>query len=374
MIAFARTDTSVMSRWWWTVDRWMLAALTVLVFCGVILVLAASPAVSVRIGLDRFYLARHHLALLPLALAIVLGVSLLDLRNLRRLALIGFAASLLLTALTLLVGSEIKGATRWINIAGFSLQPSEFLKPTFAVVAAWLFAAQHGRMPLPGNLITTGLFGLVVGLLLLQPDLGMTAVVAAMWFGQFFLAGLPLLWVVALGAAGLVGLAGAYFAFAHVRERIDGFLDPSTGDSYQVDRSLEAFMNGGLSGTGPGEGTVKALLPDAHSDFIFAVAGEEFGLLLCLLLVALFAFIVLRGFARLLHENNLFVLLATAGLLVTFGLQAVINMASTLHMIPTKGMTLPFISYGGSSLLALSLGMGMVLALTRRRAGIGDLP
>lgn len=374
MIAFARTDTSVMSRWWWTVDRWMLAALTVLVFCGVILVLAASPAVSVRIGLDRFYLARHHLALLPLALAIVLGVSLLDLRNLRRLALIGFAASLLLTALTLLVGSEIKGATRWINIAGFSLQPSEFLKPTFAVVAAWLFAAQHGRMPLPGNLITTGLFGLVVGLLLLQPDLGMTAVVAAMWFGQFFLAGLPLLWVVALGGAGLVGLAGAYFAFAHVRERIDGFLDPSTGDSYQVDRSLEAFMNGGLAGTGPGEGTVKALLPDAHSDFIFAVAGEEFGLLLCLLLVALFAFIVLRGFARLLHENNLFVLLATAGLLVTFGLQAVINMASTLHLIPTKGMTLPFISYGGSSLLALSLGMGMVLALTRRRAGIGDLP
>ena len=165
------------------------------------------------------------------------------------------------------------------------------------------------------------------------------------------------------------GLGGAYFAFAHVRERVDGFLDPAAGDNYQVDRSLEAFMNGGLIGRGPGEGTVKAVLPDAHSDFIFAVAGEEFGLLLCLLLVALFAFIVLRGFARLLHENNLFVLLATSGLLVTFGLQAVVNMASTLHLMPTKGMTLPFISYGGSSLLALSLAMGMVLALTRRRAG-----
>lgn len=374
MITFARTDTSVMSRWWWTVDRWMLAALGALIFCGIILVLAASPAVSVRIGLDRFYLARHHLVLLPLALAIILGVSLLNLRGMRRLAVIGFAAALLLTGLTLLVGSEIKGATRWINIAGFSLQPSEFIKPTFAVVAAWLFAAQHGRMPVPGNLISIGLFGVVIALLLLQPDLGMTAVVGAMWFTQFFLAGLPILWVGALGVAGLTGLVGAYFTFAHVRERVDGFLDPASGDSYQVDRSLEAFMNGGLVGTGPGEGTVKAVLPDAHSDFIFAVAGEEFGLLLCLVLVALFAFVVLRGFARLLNETNLFVLLATAGLLVTFGLQAIINMASTLHLMPTKGMTLPFISYGGSSLLALSLGMGMVLALTRRRAGIGDGP
>jgi cell division protein FtsW len=372
MTSFARTDTSIVSRWWWTVDRWMLAALGVLVFCGIILVMAASPAVAVRIGLDRFYLVRHHLVLLPIALAIVLGISLLNLRNLRRLAVISFAIALALTALTLVAGSEIKGATRWINLGGFSLQPSEFLKPCFAVVAAWLFASQHGRVPVPGNLIAIGLYLMVVTLLLLQPDLGMTAVVSATWFAQFFLAGLPLLWVVALGAGGLVGLGGAYFAFAHVRERVDGFLDPAAGNNYQVDRSLEAFMNGGLIGRGPGEGTVKSVLPDAHSDFIFAVAGEEFGLLLCLLLVALFAFIVLRGFARLLHESNLFVLLATAGLLVGFGLQAVINMASTLHLMPTKGMTLPFISYGGSSLLALSLAMGMVLALTRRRAGLGD--
>ncbi|HUL05380.1 MAG TPA: putative peptidoglycan glycosyltransferase FtsW [Candidatus Acidoferrum sp.] len=371
-MTFARTDTSLLSRWWWTVDRWMLAALGVLVFCGIILVMAASPAVAVRIGLDRFYLVRHHLVLLPVALAIVFGVSLLNLRNLRRLAVIGFVVALGLTALTLVAGSEIKGATRWINLGGFSLQPSEFLKPCFAVLAAWLFASQHGRVPVPGNLIAIGLYLVVIALLLLQPDLGMTGVVTATWFAQFFLAGLPVLWVVALGATALGGLGGAYFAFAHVRERVDGFLDPAAGNNYQVDRSLEAFMNGGLIGRGPGEGTVKSVLPDAHSDFIFAVAGEEFGLLLCLLLVALFAFIVLRGFARLLHENNLFVLLATAGLLVGFGLQAIINMASTLHLMPTKGMTLPFISYGGSSLLALSLAMGMVLALTRRRAGLGD--
>jgi cell division protein FtsW len=374
MTTFARTDTSLLSRWWWTVDRWMLAALTVLLFCGVILVLAASPAVSLRLGLDRFYLARHHFVWMPIAVAVMFAVSLLDLRNLRRLALIGFAGALVLTALTPILGNEIKGATRWIGLAGVSLQPSEFLKPTFAVVAAWLFAAQHGRIPLPGNLIAIGLFGTVVSLLLLQPDLGMAAVVSATWFAQFFLAGLPIFWVVALGSVGIVGLFGAYFSFGHVRDRIDGFLDPSTVDSYQVDRSLEAFMNGGLAGTGPGQGTVKAVLPDAHSDFIFAVAGEEFGLLLCLLLVGLFAFVVLRGFTRLLHENSLFALLATSGLIISFGLQAVINMASTLHLMPTKGMTLPFISYGGSSLLALSLGMGMVLALTRRRAGLGNLP
>jgi cell division protein FtsW len=209
---------------------------------------------------------------------------------------------------------------------------------------------------------------------MLQPDLGMTVVVSAMWFAQFFLAGLPIIWVVSFSIAGAVGLGGAYLTLPHVRERIDGFVDPATGDTYQVDRSLEAFMNGGLAGRGPGEGTVKDVLPDAHSDFIFAVAGEEFGLLLCLLLVALFAFIVLRGLSRLMHEQNLFVLLAAAGLLVTFGLQAAINMASALHLMPTKGMTLPFISYGGSSLLSLSLGMGMVLALTRRRAGLGDVP
>jgi cell division protein FtsW len=374
MIAFARTDTSLLGRWWWTVDRWLLAALALLIICGAILVMAASPAVSLRIGLDRFYLARHHLAMLPLAVAIVFGTSLLSLRSLRRLAAIGLLVAMGLTAVTLFAGAEIKGATRWISLAGFTLQPSEFIKPTFAVVAAWMFAAQHGRTPVPGNLIATALYGLVVLLLMLQPDLGMTVVVSAMWFAQFFLAGLPIIWVVSFSIAGAVGLGGAYLTLPHVRERIDGFVDPATGDTYQIDRSLEAFMNGGLAGRGPGEGTVKDVLPDAHSDFIFAVAGEEFGLLLCLLLVALFAFIVLRGLSRLMHEQNLFVLLAAAGLLVTFGLQAAINMASALHLMPTKGMTLPFISYGGSSLLSLSLGMGMVLALTRRRAGLGDVP
>lgn len=373
MTTFARTDTSTFGRWWWTVDRWTLAALAGLIFLGVILVFAASPAVATRIGLDSFYLARHHLMMLPLAIVIVIAVSLMGPRGVRRLAAIGFLVGLLLTGATLFMGSEIKGATRWISIAGFSLQPSEFLKPCFAVVTAWMFAAQNGEERVPGDMISIALYALVAGLLLLQPDLGMTFVVTATWFVQFFLAGLPLLWVFALGIVGIAGLAGAYFTFDHVAERIDGFLDPASGDSYQIDRSLEAFVNGGLYGRGPGEGTVKLHLPDAHSDFIFAVAGEELGLLVCLLIVGLFAFVVLRGLSRLMRENSQFVQLGATGLLVTFGLQALINMASSLHLMPTKGMTLPFISYGGSSLLALSLGMGMLLALTRRRVGLGDL-
>ncbi len=373
MTTFARTDTSTFGRWWWTVDRWTLAALAGLIFLGVILVFAASPAVATRIGLDSFYLARHHLMMLPLAIVIVIAVSLMGPRGVRRLAAIGFLVGLLLTGATLFMGSEIKGATRWISIAGFSLQPSEFLKPCFAVVTAWMFAAQNGEERVPGDVISIALYALVAGLLLLQPDLGMTFVVTATWFVQFFLAGLPLLWVFALGIVGIAGLVGAYFTFDHVAERIDGFLDPASGDSYQIDRSLEAFVNGGLYGRGPGEGTVKLHLPDAHSDFIFAVAGEELGLLVCLLIVGLFAFVVLRGLSRLMRENSQFVQLGATGLLVTFGLQALINMASSLHLMPTKGMTLPFISYGGSSLLALSLGMGMLLALTRRRVGLGDL-
>jgi cell division protein FtsW len=218
-------------------------------------------------------------------------------------------------------------------------------------------------------LICAALFLAVVAMLIKQPDIGMAAVVAAVWFSQFFMAGLRLYWVVAGALGGIAGLVGTYMYLPHVRVRVDHFLDPSTGDSYQVNRSIEAFTNGGLWGRGPGEGTIKDVLPDAHADFVFAVAGEEFGVVVCLAIVGLFAFIVLRGFSRMSQEGSLFVLLAATGLLVQFGLQAAINMASSLHLIPTKGMTLPFLSYGGSSMLALGLGMGMMLALTRRRLG-----
>ncbi len=373
MNTFARTDRSTLGLWWWTVDRWTLAALILLMGVGALLVLAASPAVATHLKLDSFYLVRHHFALLVPAAILMLGISLMTPLGIRRLAVIGLIIALALTALTLVDGSEIKGARRWIDLLGLSIQPSEFVKPCFAVVAAWMFAEQHGRRRLPGYLISTALYLAIVALLMAQPDFGMTFVISVTWFAQFVLAGLPLLWVGGMAVVGAGGVVGAYFLFPHVTTRIDEFLNPAGNDTYQVDRSLEAFVNGGLYGVGPGEGTVKQVLPDAHSDFVFAVAGEEFGFIACLFIVLLFAFIVLRGYTRLLRETNIFVLLAAAGIITDFGLQAFINMASTLHLMPTKGMTLPFISYGGSSLLALALAMGMFLSLTRRRSGDGAL-
>ncbi|GHD54081.1 cell division protein FtsW [Thalassobaculum fulvum] len=374
MSAIARTDTSVFGKWWWTVDRWTLGALFLLVLIGALLILAASPAVAERIGLNAYHFVQRQFVIMPVALALMVAVSLLSPLQVRRLSVLGFAATVVLLLLVPLVGAEIKGATRWISLAGFSLQPSEFAKPFFAVVTAWMFAEWRRDEAFPGHLVAIGLYLMTAALLLSQPDLGMTVVVSAIWFGQFFLAGLPMILVVGFIATGVFGLIGAYFLFPHVSSRIDRFLDPSAGDSYQVDRSLEAFMNGGLLGTGPGEGTVKAYLPDAHADFIFSVAGEEFGGIACLVIIALYAFVVLRGYARLLGEQSLFVLLAGTGLLTQFALQALIHMASSVHLMPAKGMTLPFVSYGGSSLLALGLGMGMALALTRKRFGGEDLP
>jgi cell division protein FtsW len=364
---FARIDQRPVARWWWTVDRWSFAALGILIAFGVVLSLAASPAVAERIGYDRLHFVRRHLALLPLAMGVMFVVSLQSPRTIRRIAVIGFVIALVLLSLTFVVGAEIKGARRWINLPGLSVQPSEFVKPTFALVGAWLFSEQKLRQDFPGNLISIVLFLVVTGMLIKQPDIGMAAVVAVVWFAQLYMAGLRLYWVAAGALAGLGGFVGAYLYLPHVKVRVDHFFDPSAGDSYQINRSIEAFANGGLWGRGPGEGQVKDVLPDAHADFVFAVAGEEFGLIVCIAVVGLFAFIVLRGFSRLLQEGSLFVLLGATGLLIQFGLQAAINMASSLHLIPTKGMTLPFLSYGGSSLLALGLGMGMMLALTRRR-------
>jgi len=367
-LTFNRTDNSVLGRWWWTVDRWLLAATALLVIMGIILNMAAGPAAAERIGADPFHFVRRQMVFLPIAAVLLFGVSLLSPLWVRRVAVVGFVGAIVMLVATLVGGTEIKGSTRWIYVAGVSLQPSEFLKPTFAVVAAWMFSEGRMKPAFPGFRIAIALYIMVAGLLVVQPDVGQTVVISAMWATQFFLAGLSMFWVILVVALGLAGVVGAYFLFSHVQSRVDRFLNPESGDTYQIDTALQAFRDGGVFGRGPGEGTVKAQLPDAHTDFIFAVAGEEFGVLLCLLLVGMFAFVVLRGMARTQHEDSLFVVIATGGLLAQVGLQAIINMASSLHMMPTKGMTLPFISYGGSSLLGLALGMGMVLALTRRRA------
>ena len=363
----SRADASVLGRWWWTVDRWTLAALLALVGIGYVMMLAAPGAVASRIGAssrDIFFFKQ--VVFLLLAVAIMVGISLATPRQIRLLALVGFAGALLLTAATLVVGTEIKGARRWLPIPGLSLQPSEFLKPCFAVTAAWLMS-RPGAGRLLGKAAAVALFVAVAGLLKLQPDIGMLLVITSVFFAQFFVAGLNMVFVAILGGMGVVGAIGAYSFFPHVRSRVERFMDPSSGDTYQIDRALEAFGNGGLMGVGPGEGRVKNALPDAHADFVFAVVGEEFGLIVCMLIITLFLFVVARGLLRLLAESDMFVILAAAGLLTQFGLQAFVNMASTLHLIPTKGMTLPFVSYGGSSAIAIAIGMGMLLALTRKR-------
>jgi len=373
MLSLARTNTSLIGQWWWTVDRWTLAALMLLILLGILLIMAASPAVAIQHHWSSFHFIKKHIIFLVPTLGILIGISLLSLQDIKRFAFAVFIASMIGLMLTSLIGIEIKGAARWLEIGGMSIQPSEFVKPAFAVVCAWLFSKQQIQPFFAGNWISIGLYLWVVTFLLLQPDLGMAALITVMWFSQFFLAGLPLVWIVSIAGCGIGGLFSAYFLFPHVTRRVDHFLNPAGGDrfgdQYQVTQSLEAFMNGGFIGQGPGEGTVKKYLPDAHADFIFAVAGEEFGMILCIFLVCIFAFIVLRSFIRLFDETNMFVLLAVTGLMVQFGLQAIINMASTLNLIPTKGMTLPFISYGGSSMMALAMGMGMVLGLTRRRIG-----
>ncbi len=370
MIQFPRNDNSVLGRWWWTVDRWTLGAITLLAVIGLLLTTTASPPVAERIDVHPLYFVRKQAFLLIPAIGLMVAISLLTLKQVRRLALALLCVSTVLMVATLFLGAEIKGATRWLSLGGLTIQPSEFIKPAFTVLGGWVLAARRMGEDVPGYLISTGLYALIILLLLLQPDVGQAVVLTAIWFTQLFIAGLPMLLVIFLVIAGVSGIVLAYYIFPHVASRIDRFLDPKSGDSFQIDKSMEAFKAGGVFGRGPGEGTVKERLPDGHADFIFAVAGEEFGLFACLFIIGLFVFVTFRVFARLLQDNDLFVVLAASGLTVQFALQALINMASTLSLIPTKGMTLPFISYGGSSLLALALGIGMLLALTRRRPGL----
>ena len=371
MIKVDRFDPSLLGRWWWTVDRWLLAGLSVLIMFGTLLVAAASPPVAERIGLESFHFVQRHMLMLVIGIPVMLVISLFSPRGVRRIGLAMFIISFGLLILTPFIGENIKGATRWIHLPGMSIQPSEFMKPALAVVTAWLFSLRAQNPAFPGRIAATILYCLTVSLFLAQPDLGQTVVLSAVWLAQFVLAGLPIILIVGLGVLGVGGIVVAYFTFPHVHSRIDRFLDPDSGDTYQIDRSIEAFQNGGWFGAGPGQGTVKKVLPDAHADFVFSVAGEEMGVIACIFLLSVVAFIVLRGWWRGQRNGDLFTLLAVSGLLAQIGLQAMVHMASSLHLMPTKGMTFPFVSYGGSSLIALCINMGMVLALTRKQIGRG---
>jgi cell division protein FtsW len=362
----SRGSDSVFGRWWWTVDRVILFAFLILIAFGVLLAAAATPMVAERIGIEKFYFLKRHLLYVLPSLGVIFFISTLDDSSIKKMSLALFFIFSILTLLTLILGIEIKGARRWLSIGGFSLQPSEFVKPALVVITAWMFSEQRKHPEFRGKFLAFLFLAFFAFLLVLQPDIGMLVVTVSVWFGQLFLNGLPMIFVIVSAAVGVSGFILAYLFLPHVTTRVDRFLDPAVGDQYQINRSLEAFSNGGLLGVGPGEGIVKKHLPDAHADFVFSVLGEEFGFFVCVFVVLIIAFIVAYGMLKTLKENNLFSLLASVGLLSQFGAQSFINIASALHMIPTKGMTLPFISYGGSSMIAASVTVGMILAFRRK--------
>jgi cell division protein FtsW len=359
---------SFLRSWWRSIDQQTIISLGLLFAFSLMLVTTASPAVAHRIGLEATYFSSRHTIYLLLGGISIFCISLIDIINIRRLGIIGLAASIILLILVKFYGYEVKGATRWINIAGFSMQPSEFVKPFFIIATAWILSMKSKEYP--AFAISLVLYLTIITLLFLQPDFGMVVMVSLIWGVQLFVSGLPIIWIIIamIGGAGL--LLFAYNFLPHATDRINNFLNPKVGENYQVTKSLKAFEQGGLYGKGPGEGSVKQVLPDSHADFIFSVAGEEFGAIICLIIATIFAFIVVRGLLLLIDEEDRFTILAATGILCQFGLQAIINMGVTLNMLPTKGMTLPFISYGGSSTMAIAIGMGFLLSLTRKRGGL----
>lgn len=366
-MSFSREDRSRLAAWWFTVDHVLLGAILILIGAGLVFSLAASPAVALKKGLPAYYFVERHLVFSALGALLLVALSFLSPRETRR-----FALTLLIVAFAGLIivawhGSEINGARRWLSIGGHSLQPSEFLKPAFVVISAWLLAEARSRPDMPGLWGAVALYAFVAAFLVVQPDVGQTLLLSLVWGALFFVSGQPLIYAAAIVVFGIAALTGAYIVFPHVEARIDRFLDPAPGDHSQVDRALQSFTQGGFLGRGPGEGTIKASLPDAHTDFIFAVIAEEYGAIACLAIVLLFAFIVLRALYRAGREPDLSVRLAIIGLALVFGLQALINMGVNVGLLPAKGITLPYLSAGGSSTLAISITLGMLLALTRRR-------
>lgn len=367
MITFSRTDESLIGRWLWAVERPLLIAFLLMIALGILLAMSATPMVAYKIGFEKFYFLKRHILFVVPSLFIIFVISLMDISGIKKCSIIMFIVFSILMILVFFSGTQVKGARRWVSIFGFSLQPSEFVKPVFCVITAWLLSKEKRIPEFPGKVISIILLVFIDIILVLQPDIGMLIVINCVWFGQLFLNGLPIIFLMFAIIVGGSLLGIAYLFLPHVTARIDRFLNPSIGDHYQINRSLEAFAKGGVFGVGPGEGIVKKYIPDAHADFIFSVAGEEFGIFLCIFIVCLITFIVVYGMIKAINNSNLFCILASFGLLSQFGLQSFINIASSLHLIPTKGMTLPFISYGGSSMIAISILVGMLLSILKKR-------
>ena len=373
--AFPRTDRTRTGVWWWTVDHLLLGATGVLIILGVLLSFASSPAAAARMNIgDPFHFAVRQCVFSVGASVILISVSMMSPRGIKRSAFFIYAVAIAIMIILPLMGHHAKGATRWLEFGGFSLQPSEFMKPALIVLAAWMFSEGQKGQGVPGVSIAFVLYALAVGLLLVQPDVGQTVLITIAFGAAFFMAGVPFKWIMGLGAAATAGGISLYFVFQHVASRVKRFLSPDGADTHQVDRAQEAIAHGGLFGRGPGEGVMKRHVPDLHTDFIYSVAAEEYGLIFSLMLISLFGFIVIRGLYKSMKLTDSFEQVAAGALFVLVGQQAFINVAVNLNMIPTKGMTLPFISYGGSSMLAMGLTMGMALALTRKRPGAYSHP
>jgi cell division protein FtsW len=364
----AKPGEPILPQWWRTIDRWSLAAIVALFFVGTLLNLAASPPLAVRNGLEPFHYVWRQAAFGALALAVMLAVSMMSPLRLRRWGVVAFGASVLALALLPVFGTDFgKGSVRWFSLKVVSVQPAEFLKPAFAIFAAWLMAASYDIKGPPGKAMSFVVAVALTAALALQPDFGQAGLVIATWALMYFAAGAP---VFLLGGVGAAVIGAGWFAYhnsEHVARRINGFLSPEIDPRTQIGYATSAIQEGGFLGVGIGNGSVKWTLPDAHTDFIIAVAAEEFGLILCVIVIGLYLTVVVRSLLRLVRERDPFIRLAGTGLAVLLGMQAIINIGVAVRLLPAKGMTLPLISYGGSSLIAAGLGLGVLLAMTRKR-------
>jgi len=366
----SRSRRTLIGEWWRSVDQVTLSILVCLLGAGLILSMASSPATAARLDYDNsFYFLYKHMIFVGMGLFGMFIVSLFDAVNARRIAVLTLIGSFLVMLALPFIGYEVKGAVRWIRIGGLGLQPSEFAKPAFIVFAAWMFSIRHRDPNVPSVAIVFAAYIALVGLLISQPDFGQSFLLTLGFAAVFFFAGLSLGWLLIMLGISVVGAVAAYFALPHVRARVSAFTSPNTADSYQTDKAMEAISSGGFFGQGPGEGRVKYSLPDGNTDFIFAVTVEEFGFLISTILILLLAAFVVQTFRNALRLNDYFCQLAAAGLATLVGMQTIINLYVNLNMAPSKGMTLPFISNGGSSMLALCFTAGLILAFTRRRPG-----
>lgn len=365
-----RSDRSNIAIWWWTIDRYLLTGFFILIIFGIFLVMASSQHFAESLNISSNYFTIRHILYGMFSIPIIILFSILNERVIKIVCILGLIISLCLLLLILVEGERIKGAQRWLHIAGLSFQPSEVCKPFFVIFNAWILSLWVEKKKFPGWIWSIASILIISALLLLQPDLGMTIVMIFTWGFQLFITGIPLIIILSLVLAFPVFMILSYYHFNHVKIRIDNFFE---GKTHQVSKSLQSFESGGFWGKGPGEGFYKKSLPDAHSDFVFAVAAEEYGVIICCLIILIYSLIILRSFFYTIKNNNIFFILSVSGLAVQLGFQSLIHMASNTDLIPPKGMTLPFLSYGGSSIIASAITAGILLSFTRKNNSLEPL-